>query len=215
MASNFTQSLSANRAGCAGCYLRHFCLSADLNDAETEIFSSHIVSQRRVPKGEILFRAGDPLDTLFITRLGSFKSSVLNENGSEQVTDFHMTGEVLGAEAIPTGYHICTVTALEDSEICSLRYRELEAFCDRDLKNRAPISSSARKKNRRYASKPAHSRLHQLNPAACFLPAESCEKVRSPRILKKRIRPENDSRRTRQFLRSQTRNRQQNAHPFR
>ena len=130
MASNFTQSLSANRAGCAGCYLRHFCLSADLNDAETEIFSSHIVSQRRVPKGEILFRAGDPLDTLFITRLGSFKSSVLNENGSEQVTDFHMTGEVLGAEAIPTGYHICTVTALEDSEICSLRYRELEAFCD-------------------------------------------------------------------------------------
>ena len=123
MASNFTQSLSANRAGCAGCYLRHFCLSADLNDAETEIFSSHIVSQRRVPKGEILFRAGDPLDTLFITRLGSFKSSVLNENGSEQVTDFHMTGEVLG-----------TVTALEDSEICSLRYRELEAFCDRDLK---------------------------------------------------------------------------------
>lgn len=134
MASNFTQSLSANRAGCAGCYLRHFCLSADLNDAETEIFSSHIVSQRRVPKGEILFRAGDPLDTLFITRLGSFKSSVLNENGSEQVTDFHMTGEVLGAEAIPTGYHICTVTALEDSEICSLRYRELEAFCDRDLK---------------------------------------------------------------------------------
>lgn len=93
-----------------------------------KFFSSHIVSQRRVPKGEILFRAGDPLDTLFITRLGSFKSSVL------KVTDFHMTGEVLGAEAIPTGYHICTVTALEDSEICSLRYRELEAFCDRDLK---------------------------------------------------------------------------------
>ena len=101
MASNFTQSLSANRAGCAGCYLRHFCLSADLNDAETEIFSSHIVSQRRVPKGEILFRAGDPLDTLFITRLGSFKSSVLNENGSEQVTDFHMTGECSAQKRSP------------------------------------------------------------------------------------------------------------------
>jgi CRP/FNR family transcriptional regulator len=134
MASNFTQSLSANRTGCAGCYLRHLCLSADLNDAETEIFSSHIVSQRRVPKGEVLFRAGAPLDALFVTRLGSFKSSVLTENGSEQVTDFHMSGEVLGAEAIPTEYHTCTVTALEDSEICSLRYRELEALCDRDPK---------------------------------------------------------------------------------
>ena len=128
MASNFTQSLSANRTGCAGCYLRHLCLSADLNDAEIEIFSSHIVSQRRVPKGEVLFRAGAPLDALFVTRLGSFKSSVLTENGSEQVTDFHMSGEVLGAEAIPTEYHTCTVTALEDSEICSLRYRELEAL---------------------------------------------------------------------------------------
>ena len=134
MASNFTQSSSANRTGCAGCYLRHLCLSADLNDAETEIFSSHIVSQRRVPKGEVLFRAGAPLDALFVTRLGSFKSSVLTENGSEQVTDFHMSGEVLGAEAIPTEYHTCTVTALEDSEICSLRYRELEALCDRDPK---------------------------------------------------------------------------------
>lgn len=135
MASNFTQSSSANRTGCAGCYLRHLCLSADLNDAETEIFSSHIVSQRRVPKGEVLFRAGaPPLDALFVTRLGSFKSSVLTENGSEQVTDFHMSGEVLGAEAIPTEYHTCTVTALEDSEICSLRYRELEALCDRDPK---------------------------------------------------------------------------------
>ena len=81
MASNFTQSLSANRTGCAGCYLRHLCLSADLNDAEIEIFSSHIVSQRRVPKGEVLFRAGAPLDALFVTRLGSFKSSVLTENG--------------------------------------------------------------------------------------------------------------------------------------
>ena len=45
--------------------------------------------------------ARDPLDALFVTRLGSFKSSVLTENGSEQVTDFHMSGEVLGAETIP------------------------------------------------------------------------------------------------------------------
>lgn len=213
MASNFTQSLSANRAGCAGCYLRHFCLSADLNDAETEIFSSHIVSQRRVPKGEILFRAGDPLDTLFITRLGSFKSSVLNENGSEQVTDFHMTGEVLGAEAIPTGYHICTVTALEDSEICSLRYRELEALCDRDPKIARQFRLLLGRK-----IVAAHQNLLILgctNSAARFLPAESCKKVRGQRILEKRIRPENDSRRTRQFLRPQARNRQQNAHPFR
>ena len=135
MASNFTQSLSANRAGCAGCYLRHFCLSADLNDAETESFFPLISSPKEeFLKAKYCSEPATPLIRFFITRLGSFKSSVLNENGSEQVTDFHMTGEVLGAEAIPTGYHICTVTALEDSEICSLRYRELEAFCDRDLK---------------------------------------------------------------------------------
>ena len=213
MASNFTQSLSANRTGCAGCYLRHLCLSADLNDAETEIFSSHIVSQRRVPKGEVLFRAGAPLDALFVTRLGSFKSSVLTENGSEQVTDFHMSGEVLGAEAIPTEYHTCTVTALEDSEICSLRYRELEALCDRDPKISRQFRLLLGRKIRG-ASKPAHPRLHQLNTAAGFFPAEPCKKVRSPRILKKRVRPKNDSRRTRQFLGPQARDRQQDAHPL-
>lgn len=137
MASNFTQSLSANRTGCAGCYLRHLCLSADLNDAETEIFSSHIVSQRRVPKGEVLFRAGAPLDALFVTRLGSFKSSVLTENGSEQVTDFHMSGEVLGAEAIPTEYHTCTVTALEDSKSVPCAIANSKHFATEIRKSRA------------------------------------------------------------------------------
>lgn len=126
-----------------------------------------------------------------------------------------MTGEVLGAEAIPTGYHICTVTALEDSEICSLRYRELEAFCDRDLKIARQFRLLLGRK-----IVAAHQNLlilgctNSTQLLASFL-LNLARKFEAPRILKKRIRPENDSRRTRQFLRSQTRNRQQNAHPFR
>ena len=133
MASNFTQSSSANRTGCAGCYLRHLCLSADLNDAETEIFSSHIVSQRRVPKGEVLFRAGAPL-----MRFSSPDSVHLKVRSSPKTAanSHRFPHERRGTrrQAIPTEYHTCTVTALEDSEICSLRYRELEALCDRDPK---------------------------------------------------------------------------------
>ena len=110
MASNFTQSSSANRTGCAGCYLRHLCLSADLNDAETEIFSSHIVSQRRVPKGEVLFRAGAPL-----MRFSSPDSVHLKVRSSPKTAanSHRFPHERRGTrrQAIPTEYHTCTVTA--------------------------------------------------------------------------------------------------------
>jgi CRP/FNR family transcriptional regulator len=51
-------------------------------------------------------------------RTGFFKSSVLLEDGRDQVSGFHMAGEVLGMEGIGTDSHNADVVALEDSEVC-------------------------------------------------------------------------------------------------
>jgi len=48
------------------------------------------------------------------------------EDGRDQVTGFHMAGEVLGMDGIGTGNHAADAVALEDSEVCILPYSRLE-----------------------------------------------------------------------------------------
>jgi CRP/FNR family transcriptional regulator len=48
------------------------------------------------------------------------------EDGRDQVTGFHMSGEILGMDGIGTDSHNADVIALEDSEVCVIPYEHLE-----------------------------------------------------------------------------------------
>ena len=50
----------------------------------------------------------------------------LTVEGKEQVTGFHLTGEVLGLDAIDSNVHSCNAVALEKTEICELPFDALE-----------------------------------------------------------------------------------------
>lgn len=115
---------------CSNCKQRPHCPAALLSPTELKEFSARCVTRRKAPKGTALFRVAEPMDSLFIIRLGSVKSTVLTDSGSEQITGFHMSGELLGAEGIPSGFHICTAEALEDSEICVLSYLKLQSVIE-------------------------------------------------------------------------------------
>ena len=82
--------------------------------------------RRRVKRGDHLYRAGAPLESLFALRSGFLKSCVVYEDGREQVTGFHMMGEVVGLDAISQEKHTCDTIALEDSELCEIPYSRLE-----------------------------------------------------------------------------------------
>jgi CRP/FNR family transcriptional regulator len=82
--------------------------------------------RRRVKRGEYLYRAGAPLEALFAIRSGFLKSCVVYEDGREQVTGFHMMGEVIGLDAISQEKHTCDTVALEDTELCEIPFSRLE-----------------------------------------------------------------------------------------
>jgi CRP/FNR family transcriptional regulator len=111
---------------CSTCNLREVCLPCGLNAPDTAALGDLIYTRRRVKRGEALYRAGAPFESLFAVRSGFFKSSVIIEDGRDQVTGFHMAGEVLGMDGIGTGDHAADVIALEDSEVCILPYARLE-----------------------------------------------------------------------------------------
>jgi CRP/FNR family transcriptional regulator len=58
--------------------------------------------------------------------MGSLKTTVLAEDGREQVTGYHMLGEIIGFDGIGTDHHGAGAIALEDTEVCVLRFASIE-----------------------------------------------------------------------------------------
>lgn len=111
---------------CTTCTLREVCLPCGLPANDTYLLGEMVYTRRRVKRGDCLFRAGGGFDSLYAVRSGFFKSSVGLEDGRDQVTGFHMAGEILGLDGIGSGAHSADVMALEDSEVCVIPYAHLE-----------------------------------------------------------------------------------------
>jgi CRP/FNR family transcriptional regulator len=79
----------------------------------------------RLKKGEVLYRAGDRFAALYAIRVGSCKTTVLSEDGREQVAGYHMQGDLLGMDGIGAERYGCEAVALEDTECCVLPFGEL------------------------------------------------------------------------------------------
>ena len=88
--------------------------------------------RRRVRRGEYLFHCGASFHALFGVRAGSFKTVLLTEDGREQVTGYHMAGEILGLESIGSEFCSSDAIALEDSEVVEIPFAELDALACRD-----------------------------------------------------------------------------------
>ncbi len=120
------------RTACSACSLRELCLPIGLDPAEVARLDALIERRRSLRRGDYLFRAGAPFQSLYAVRTGFLKSYVLHEDGREQVTGFHMMGEIVGMDAISSDAHACDAIALEDTEICEIPFARLEEL-SRDM----------------------------------------------------------------------------------
>ena len=111
-----------NSPQCGSCKFQQACV---LHNGPDE---SHAM-RLRVRKGESLFRAGDGFRMLYVVHSGFFKTMSVTEDGRDQVTGFHMGGDVLGMDGIETDHHNLTATALEDSNVCAIAFSSLESMC--------------------------------------------------------------------------------------
>jgi CRP/FNR family transcriptional regulator len=101
------------------------CLPRDLNDEETTLLEQIVERSRPYHGGEHLFRAGDSFRTIAAVRSGCFKSYLINEEGEEQVLDFHLPGEIVGLDAIHSGTHLSSCVALDTAAVCALSFGSL------------------------------------------------------------------------------------------
>ena len=118
--------LAAVPTRCGTCNLREVCLPCGLAGETRALLDDIVYTRRRVKRGDTLYRAGSGFDSLYAIRSGFFKSRVVLEDGRDQVTGFHMAGEILGTDGIGTDSHTADLIALEDSEVCVIPYARLE-----------------------------------------------------------------------------------------
>lgn len=85
-----------------------------------------VSAKQTFKRGAYLYRAGEHFQSIYAVRTGFFKTATLLNDGREQVTGFHMMGEIIGMDAISTDIHPCDAIALEDSEICEIHFSQLE-----------------------------------------------------------------------------------------
>ena len=111
---------------CSSCNLRELCLPKGLEDEDLARVEKVVYARRRVRRGEALFNAGDEFHSIYAVRSGFFKTTILNEDGREQVTGFNMPGELLGMDGIGAGSYHGNAVALEDCEVCVLPFSLVE-----------------------------------------------------------------------------------------
>jgi CRP/FNR family transcriptional regulator len=88
---------------------------------------------RKVRRGNAIFRAGDPFRNLYVIKAGVSKTVVANNAGREHVTGFHIAGDFIGMEGVSTGRYGLDAIALEDSIVCYLPFDAFAALGERDF----------------------------------------------------------------------------------
>jgi CRP/FNR family transcriptional regulator len=118
-------SIRELKTHCNNCSVRELCLPIGLNEEELGQLDQLITNRVRVKKGATLFRVGDRFSALLAIRIGSCKTTVLGEDGHEQVIGYHILGDVIGMDGISTDRHACEAVALEDTEYCVMPFGEV------------------------------------------------------------------------------------------
>ncbi|HWC45833.1 MAG TPA: cyclic nucleotide-binding domain-containing protein, partial [Casimicrobiaceae bacterium] len=115
------------KTSCVTCNLRRICMPVEVVDPDAKaLFDSLVAHRVRLRKGDVLFRAGDRFASLYAIRFGSCKTVTTTDDGSEQVSGYHLQGEILGVEGFGNDAHACSAIALEDTEVCLLPLDRIE-----------------------------------------------------------------------------------------
>jgi CRP/FNR family transcriptional regulator len=124
---------------CQSCSFSHLCLPVSLNKNELDTLDDIIERKKPLHKNDKLVSSGDPFNSLYAVRSGSFKSYVSDKDGMEQIIGFHFPGDIIGFDALKDNRHNSYAQALETAMVCELPYNTLDEMSVRFPKLRQQI----------------------------------------------------------------------------
>jgi CRP/FNR family transcriptional regulator, anaerobic regulatory protein len=117
--------VGAVQTQCSTCHLRDLCLPCGMTSVDLDRLDAMKFTRRKIKAGQMLYREGDRFQYIYAVRSGTLKSSLMLSDGREQVSGFHIAGELVGLDGAAQGQHASATMALEDSEVCAISYTAL------------------------------------------------------------------------------------------
>ncbi|RYY74730.1 MAG: fumarate/nitrate reduction transcriptional regulator Fnr [Gammaproteobacteria bacterium] len=114
------------RMSCGNCRLNTICLPISLHIDEIDHLDNIVQRRKPLQKGEYLYRANDVFHSVYAIRSGAVKSINMSEAGEEQITGFHLPGEVVGLDGLANNIYTNSVIALETASVCEIPFNRLE-----------------------------------------------------------------------------------------
>ncbi len=125
-ATSTVVSIRSLRSHCSACSTRALCLPVGLTDTDVAQLDAVLGNRIRLKKGDALFHSGAQFTALYAVKLGSLKTTILSDDGREQVAGYHMPGDLLGLDGMGDDRHGCGAIALEDTELCVMPIGRIE-----------------------------------------------------------------------------------------
>lgn len=125
-----SNSIRVQSGGCAihcqDCSISQLCIPYSLDESELDRLDTIIERKKPIHKGREIFKAGGEMKSLYAIRSGTLKSYTITEQGDEQITAFHLAGDLVGFDGISSGFHPSFAQALETAMICEIPYDTLD-----------------------------------------------------------------------------------------
>ena len=126
---SMTQNPSARiSSGCGECNRRNICLADGLDEEALTAFDSIVKHSKKINRGEYLYQSGEKFHSVFTIRSGSLMTSIIDEEGREQILGFAIQGDVIALDGANLNVYPTSAQALETSYVCEIpfgRYMEL------------------------------------------------------------------------------------------
>lgn len=106
---------------CMNCEVRTRCVGGIAAEAGTAQVRALLAGRRVLRTWETLYAPDDAFEHVYVVRSGAFKSTA-RRDGRDEVQGFHFAGEIVGLDGLDDGRQRATVTALEDSQVCAIRF---------------------------------------------------------------------------------------------
>ena len=111
---------------CDHCALNRFCFPQALNSEDLNRLENEAVETISYQQNDHVFDTGESFKKIYTVKSGAFSTSMIDSQGVEHITGFHLPGEIFGLDAIYSGEYVTSAKALvSPSMLCSFEYDSL------------------------------------------------------------------------------------------
>lgn len=116
---------------CSTCAFGEVCLPGGFDKANLQALHCLVEHVGPLHAGDNIFRVSDSFESIFAVRAGTVKTSMVDEEGREQVLGFYLPGEVVGLNAIHPARYPCDAIALDTVYLCRFSFPALATLATR------------------------------------------------------------------------------------